>query len=63
MDRRTARSADDIALGGGGVAIVAGIAAILVAKNAGSNKSKAMLAGAGVIALGVFQLLRGAGML
>ena len=56
-------STDYVALGGGGVAIIAGIAAILTAKNAGANKPKAMMVGAGVIALGVFQLLRGAGIL
>ncbi len=51
-------STDMVAIGGGAVALLAGIYALATA---GSAKQQAMIIGGVIAALGVFQLLRGTG--
>ncbi len=54
---------DIVAAGGGGVALIAGAMTVLAAKKAGSDKGKQLAIAAGICGLGVYQLLRGFGVL
>lgn len=52
---------DIVAVGGGAVALLAGILAAVSAKKAGSGDSKGLVVAVLIVCLGLYQLLRGTG--